>query len=113
MNGECSLFRVPHAKCETERAAEEEGARLEREMEAVGQDVRNQCAEYADENDREPIDARYVLPHLELPEEHEGEGDGCSDGRALQSETHVDVQEIRCGLADCRAEHFDDPEKDG
>lgn len=43
--------------------------------------------------------------------QHTRQDDARRDGRAFQPEPHVDVEEVRRGLADGRAEDFDDPKK--
>ena len=107
------LPEIPDQEGKSEKDAEYNGAYLKRHAEPVGQVVRDERSEDADERHGKPVQGGDIFLCAELEEERNRQENTRDDRRAHEPEVQVYVQEVRGRLADRGAEHLDDPEEDG
>ena len=110
---ECPLARPPYGEDDGEHDREADRRDNQRDAEVVGQIVRDQRPDDADQDDGQPVDRRHVAPQPELGDERGDEQRSHDVGRVRQAEAEVVVEEVGGGLADSRAEDLDHPEVEG
>ena len=106
------LARVPGQEHQAQQHGEDDRAHLQRHPEVVGEVVREERAEDADQHHRQPVDRRDVAAQPDLEREDREEHHSRDDRRVRQAPVQVHVQEVSRGLPHRRAQDLDDPEED-
>src|SRR5574344_2057124 len=111
MNGKRLFAPVPHEERCKQQYAEQDRAELKRYTESVGEIVRHERTEYADEYDCKPVEHRNVFLRTHLEKQHSCKCDSHDNRRRNKTESHVHIDEVGECLADRCAQNLDNPEE--